>query len=184
MTVEHIHLVDVVMETVMHFQEELDTCVSQRTLHNIKEYDYYVWTEPGGVRPKAGRSYPKHVEFYISDEDEKSKDKNDRKFKDKTGGEEEDECCICLEKPQNPKVLEKCKHTFCRHCIDEYFKRGQPKCPICSVVYGELRGTQPDDGSMNVCFDRKTLPGFRECGTIVINYFFPDGVQTVCIVLY
>ena len=31
-------------------------------------------------------------------------------------------CVICMDTPQDPKELSKCKHTFCSGCIDEAFK--------------------------------------------------------------
>ena len=60
--------------------------------------------------------------------------------------DEKDMCVICMTDPVNPKVLPKCKHTFCTQCIDECFKKCGPKCPSCGEMYG---------GS----YARRTAPG-------------------------
>ena len=74
------------------------------------------------------------------------------------------------------KQLSKCKHTFCKKCIEECFKRA-PICPICNIVYGEIVGTQPN-GIMVESFQRDIhLPGYEACGTIRIFYSFLKGTQ-------
>jgi hypothetical protein len=80
------------------------------------------------------------------------------------------------------KQLSKCKHTFCKKCIEECFKRA-PICPICNIVYGEIVGTQPS-GIMVESFQRDIhLPGYDDCGTIRIFYSFLKGTQAVSIKL-
>jgi len=97
-------------------------------------------------------------------------------------GKKDEECVICLSRVRNPKAL-KCGHVFCSSCIDEHFKKSKPSCPTCGSIYGRVQGTQPRDGKMSYVIDRsRTLPGYEnEDGMIEITYYFPDGVQQVCI---
>lgn len=89
-------------------------------------------------------------------------------------------CPICLETIKTPdcKVLSKCKHKFCKDCLERAFKL-KPACPICGEIYGNLTGMQPKGGTMNVSRDRSSLPGYEKYGTIVINYYIPSGHQGV-----
>ncbi|KAI4891152.1 hypothetical protein NFI96_026353 [Prochilodus magdalenae] len=88
-------------------------------------------------------------------------------------------CCICLETIVNSKrkTLEKCKHTFCKDCLKRAFEI-KPVCPTCGVLYGALKGTQPEGGDMRVTRDSSPLPGYKHCGTIIISYYIPSGTQT------
>ena len=90
-----------------------------------------------------------------------------------------DTCIICMDVMENPKTLEKCGHAFCTDCIDECFKRSKPACPVCGVMYGKIMGIQPKSGKMTTICEREPLPGYEECGTIIVRYNFPDGKQTV-----
>ncbi|XP_015246613.1 PREDICTED: probable E3 ubiquitin-protein ligase DTX3 [Cyprinodon variegatus] len=83
-------------------------------------------------------------------------------------------CPICLEKIQRRKTLS-CQHSFCSVCIDSVF-RLKPACPLCNTFHGVYMGTQPD-GVMEVTKSIMKLPGFDNCGSIVIHYIFPAGVQ-------
>ena len=51
-----------------------------------------------------------------------------------------EKCPICLDDCDDPKILSKCGHVFCRNCIDQYFEKVKPQCPCCSMIYGEIRG--------------------------------------------
>ena len=102
----------------------------------------------------------------------------------KVDDRKKDTCPICMEEVSNSKLkqLSKCKHTFCKKCIEECFKRA-PICPICNIVYGEIVGTQPN-GIMVESFQRDIhLPGYDDCGTIRIFYSFLKGTQAVSIKL-
>lgn len=86
-------------------------------------------------------------------------------------------CPICMGEMVDRTTLEKCGHTFCRSCLDQAFlvKRA---CPVCRLVYGQLIGNQPGNGTMVV--DRDTdleLPGHEGHGCICIFYSFPPGLQ-------
>ncbi|XP_063407600.1 uncharacterized protein LOC134691201 [Mytilus trossulus] len=91
---------------------------------------------------------------------------------------ETDKCPICLEEISGSKLrqLSRCKHIFCKNCLEECFNR-MPMCPICNMVYGELTGNQPE-GIMIECFQNDVhLPGYTDCGVIKIFYSFISGKQ-------
>ena len=92
---------------------------------------------------------------------------------------EQDTCVICLSTVSNKHVLSKCKHKFCRPCIQEAFSY-KPVCPVCQTSYGVQKGNQPD-GRMSVVVVRESLPGYEHCGTIVITYNIEGGIQTVSV---
>ncbi|KFP76654.1 PREDICTED: E3 ubiquitin-protein ligase DTX3L, partial [Apaloderma vittatum] len=89
---------------------------------------------------------------------------------------EEDVCPICMETIKNKEILEKCKHAFCKSCIKQAmtYKR---VCPICNVVYGPMKGNQPE-GTMTTKWIRASLEGYPDCGTIEITYNMKGGIQT------
>ncbi|XP_075466042.1 E3 ubiquitin-protein ligase DTX3L [Ascaphus truei] len=88
--------------------------------------------------------------------------------------EEEDKCPICLDKPKNKQVLDKCKHVLCAECWQQA-KKHKPVCPVCNVSYGVVTGNQPD-GRMTDIANQTKLPGYN-CGTIRIDYSIPGGTQ-------
>ncbi|KAF6384624.1 deltex E3 ubiquitin ligase 3L [Rhinolophus ferrumequinum] len=94
-------------------------------------------------------------------------------------GKEEDRCVICMEPITDEIVLSKCKHKFCGPCITEAMTY-KPVCPICQTSYGVQKGNQPE-GTMNVTYITRSLPGYESCGTIVINYDMKGGIQTVSV---
>jgi len=93
---------------------------------------------------------------------------------------QEHDCPICLcELDENVVVLSACpSHPFHRDCIVFCLKDNAQflKCPCCGHIYGVRTGTMPK-GSMNVSRSAARLEGHSDCGTITINYSFPDGVQ-------
>ncbi|XP_015242412.1 PREDICTED: probable E3 ubiquitin-protein ligase DTX3 [Cyprinodon variegatus] len=90
---------------------------------------------------------------------------------------EDESCPICMEPiPAEKKKALRCKHSFCRDCLQTAFDY-KPVCPICGEVYGVLTGTQPDGGTMNVQTVSTPLPGYKRYGTIVIHYDIPSGIQ-------
>uniref|UniRef100_H3A424 E3 ubiquitin-protein ligase n=1 Tax=Latimeria chalumnae TaxID=7897 RepID=H3A424_LATCH len=97
----------------------------------------------------------------------------------KEGAKSEDrQCAICLEKMSegNKETLPQCKHSFCKDCIAKSFQL-KPACPVCGVIYGDLKGTQPKGGKMTVTKVHSSLPGYENWGSIAINYLIPSGVQ-------
>ncbi|KAI8499349.1 hypothetical protein Bbelb_231130 [Branchiostoma belcheri] len=91
------------------------------------------------------------------------------------GGDTTGDCPICMSDITDPKSLP-CKHTFCKSCIDKALSY-KSQCPICGTIVGELKGNQPQ-GSMTWEIHLLTrLPGYEHSGTIVISYYFSDGIQ-------
>jgi hypothetical protein len=45
--------------------------------------------------------------------------------------ETDDECPICMEKFNNNKLTTSCKHAFCVSCVENLYKMGNDKCPLC-----------------------------------------------------
>ncbi|XP_030645519.1 probable E3 ubiquitin-protein ligase DTX3 [Chanos chanos] len=92
--------------------------------------------------------------------------------------EKEQTCPICLDTlvKSETEILSKCKHAFCRGCLKTAFDI-KPACPICGVLYGKLKGTQPEGGTMHVMRSPSSLPGYGGYGTITIYYDIPSGIQ-------
>ncbi|KFO71617.1 E3 ubiquitin-protein ligase DTX3L, partial [Cuculus canorus] len=96
--------------------------------------------------------------------------------KAKTEEDDKDVCPVCMEGIKNKKILEKCNHAFCKSCIDQAMTYKQA-CPICNTVYGSMKGDQPE-GIMSTRTISIALPGYPNCGTIVITYNMCAGIQT------
>ncbi|XP_009086499.1 E3 ubiquitin-protein ligase DTX3L [Serinus canaria] len=94
----------------------------------------------------------------------------------KTEEKEDDECPICKDTIENKEILEKCKHAFCKICIDRAMAFKQA-CPVCNTVCGVLTGNQPE-GTMSTRTINLSLPGYPNCGTIEIVYNMNGGIQT------
>ncbi|XP_062874396.1 E3 ubiquitin-protein ligase DTX3L [Trichomycterus rosablanca] len=90
----------------------------------------------------------------------------------------EETCCICLEPMVKSRstTLEKCKHSFCKDCLKQAFEI-KPVCPTCGVIYGALKGTQPEGGKMKITYENDYLPGYKSYTTVVIHYVIPSGIQ-------
>ncbi|XP_043978905.1 uncharacterized protein LOC122834484 isoform X2 [Gambusia affinis] len=93
-----------------------------------------------------------------------------------TGDKKDDKCPLCLSDFTNKKQL-KCKHAFCKECLQNALKACGPICPICKDVFGVMKGNQPD-GKMSWNKYPLSLPGFKDCGHICITYNIPSGKQT------
>ncbi|XP_028270136.1 E3 ubiquitin-protein ligase DTX3L [Parambassis ranga] len=89
----------------------------------------------------------------------------------------EDSCPICMEPiAEKEKKTLRCKHSFCRDCLKRAFEY-KPVCPTCGQLYGTLTGTQPEGGTMKVTTHSSSLPGYKNYGTIIIEYHIPSGIQ-------
>ena len=58
-----------------------------------------------------------------------------------------------------------------------FIKHGCLRCPTCNTIYGVMKGNQPAGGTMNVTVNNKAIPGYPNCGSIVIVYNFTSGTQ-------
>jgi deltex len=98
--------------------------------------------------------------------------------------EDKDNCpvCLCALKEDGVQVvrLGKCMgHFFHRGCVllcYQHSKNQFVRCPICTTIYGILTGPQPK-GTMTHSKNSSSLPGYPKCGTITVNYSFPNGTQ-------
>ncbi|XP_020011993.1 probable E3 ubiquitin-protein ligase DTX2 isoform X3 [Castor canadensis] len=109
----------------------------------------------------------------------------------------DEDCIICMEKlsvvsgysdvtdsktlsPVTVGRLTKCSHAFHLLCLLAMYcngnKDGSLQCPSCKTIYGEKTGTQPR-GKMEVFRFQVSLPGHADCGTILIVYNIPHGIQ-------
>lgn len=90
----------------------------------------------------------------------------------------EENCCICMDKLESPKRLQKCGHIFCKDCIEQYFQY-KPACPSCGQIYGKMTGDQPP-GTFTIRKDYQILEGFHDStGCIILTYTFHNGRQGV-----
>ncbi|XP_051478979.1 E3 ubiquitin-protein ligase DTX3L [Apus apus] len=94
----------------------------------------------------------------------------------KTDEEDKDKCPICMDRISNKETLRKCNHEFCKSCIDLAMTYKQC-CPVCNTPYGLIEGNQPE-GTMSTETVTDPLPGYPDCGTIVIIYNMQGGIQT------
>lgn len=120
-----------------------------------------------------------------------------RKYTEELKVAPEEDCIICMEKlavasgysdmtdskalgPMVVGRLTKCSHAFHLLCLLAMYcngnKDGSLQCPSCKTIYGEKTGTQPW-GKMEVFRFQMSLPGHEDCGTILIVYNIPHGIQ-------
>ena len=93
-------------------------------------------------------------------------------------------CPVCCDEVKNkpPTAVIACKHckqVFCKDCLDEALKH-KPYCPTCNVPLRKVTGNQPLGGTMVVNTYPKqihALPGYKQYGTIQIQYHIPSGRQ-------
>nr|XP_004666335.1 probable E3 ubiquitin-protein ligase DTX2 isoform X2 [Jaculus jaculus] len=120
-----------------------------------------------------------------------------RKYTEELKTAPDEDCIICMEKlsvasgysdvadsetlgPMAVGRLTKCSHAFHLLCLLAMYcngnKDGSLQCPSCKTIYGEKTGTQPR-GKMEVFQFHVSLPGHEDCGTILIVYNIPHGIQ-------
>ncbi|NXU77578.1 DTX3L ligase, partial [Oreotrochilus melanogaster] len=90
--------------------------------------------------------------------------------------EVKEKCPICMERIKNKETLKKCNHEFCKTCITRALAY-RPNCPICNTIQGLMEGDQPE-GTMSAVTSSSSLPGYPNCGTILITYVMEGGIQT------
>ncbi|XP_053725169.1 uncharacterized protein LOC128761169 [Synchiropus splendidus] len=90
----------------------------------------------------------------------------------------EDKCPICLDSFTQKTKL-KCKHEFCKTCLDMSIATMGSSCPMCKDVFGQVVGDQPDGTMTSEVKRTMKIPGYEGFGAIVITYDIPRGIQTV-----
>lgn len=93
-----------------------------------------------------------------------------------------EDCAICQELIKDQFTFDRCGHSFCTPCITRAFEYDQV-CPMCMARYGAKTGNQPESGTMNYFTAPDKLPGYGKYDTIVIDYNFSSGIQTVRVFL-
>ncbi|XP_032182784.1 probable E3 ubiquitin-protein ligase DTX2 isoform X2 [Mustela erminea] len=122
-----------------------------------------------------------------------------KKYTEELKAAPDEDCIICMEKlavvsgysdvtdsktigPVAVGRLTKCSHAFHLLCLLAMYctgnKDGSLQCPSCKTIYGEKTGTQPR-GKMEVFKFQVSLPGHEDCGTILIVYNIPHGIQVL-----
>ncbi|XP_066019048.1 E3 ubiquitin-protein ligase TRIM45 [Pocillopora verrucosa] len=89
------------------------------------------------------------------------------------GASKDDECVICWDAIENPEKLG-CRHVFRTDSVETTLTYDN-RSPLCKERQG-VKGNQPD-GKMHVNHSQQSLPGYHGCGTIIIVYSFPSGIQ-------
>ena len=92
----------------------------------------------------------------------------------------EETCPICLDELHCAAImvrkLTSCEHEFYEQCLQKALEVN-PRCPLCVCPLAILCGNQPQGGIMTNSKLSTPFPGFRNYGTIEINYCIPAGVQ-------
>ncbi|KAK2170392.1 hypothetical protein LSH36_3g23078 [Paralvinella palmiformis] len=111
-------------------------------------------------------------------------------FTSKVAKAKNEDCPICCDKMTSPSgydyqdstVLElsKCKHQYHRACLLKMYEMGNEngsfQCPVCKCIYGTKVGNCPP-GEIKVETIPTPLPGYPQCGTIIITYNISGGIQ-------
>lgn len=106
--------------------------------------------------------------FYEEEEEKISNIKKEKKFDE------------YLKINLNVILLDKCTdHFFHIECISMLVKNKESfKCPVCSKIYGILYGDMPDGTMKAFITENRHCSGYKDVGTIVIDYFFPGVLVT------
>ncbi|CAF4389622.1 unnamed protein product [Rotaria socialis] len=142
---------------------------------NLKHISEIIFNKPRSLDAASGVPNEENIDTNHHNQNETEKVKMTSPKEKK----ETEICTICLDDCTEPKELDRCGHVFCSTCIDQYFQSVKPQCPCCFTIYGEIRGNQPDNGTMKINIVKRRLPGFEHdsYATIEITYHFPDGTQ-------
>ena len=98
------------------------------------------------------------------------------------GGDDVEECVICLEEMKADEDIVKfnivgCSHMFHRECIKKAVQQSKPCCPTCRLPINEVQGYGPS-GTMSISTINRVCSGYEDSiGSIVIEYDMPGGIQ-------
>jgi len=91
---------------------------------------------------------------------------------------EREKCPICLESFEgNDPVKETgvCRHVYHASCLKKLLEHDN-KCAVCRLVIVKKFGPSPN-GNMTLEYSIDSLPGYYDCGMIIIHYIIPNGIQ-------
>ena len=90
-------------------------------------------------------------------------------------------CPVCLDDFDDPQSLP-CRHQMCRDCLTQVrVTLKSHQCPVCRVPFATAEGSQPRGGTMSTSRGNSSLPGYPGCGTIIVYYNIPGGIQGVSV---
>lgn len=122
----------------------------------------------------------------ISDDDDDQKSHDETSLHDVPSVESIDDetatCVICLDDVKDSMKLD-CNHEFCKSCLTQSFSKHKKACPVCGKIFGEITGNQPP-GVITFEKEGRSLPGYENCGTIIVKYNFKSGIQGVWTITY
>ncbi|KAJ7374746.1 E3 ubiquitin-protein ligase dtx3l [Desmophyllum pertusum] len=88
---------------------------------------------------------------------------------------DEPKCSMCMNLNKDHVYPSRCGHYFCESCWKNFIEKTRI-CPRCTQD-GRFKGNQPM-GHMSWTTELDiSLPGYKDCGTIVITYKFRKGIQ-------
>ena len=83
-------------------------------------------------------------------------------------------CTICLKDDIHESSIynTNCSHTFCKECLDDWFKRGNSSCPLCrndiitynhnGINYHLIIHSSNDRINRELLITSRNIPAFKE----------------------
>ncbi|XP_047965256.1 E3 ubiquitin-protein ligase RNF13-like [Salvia hispanica] len=91
-------------------------------------------SEPGPIPNYFGPLTPDSSETHSAPSEDKEDDLFSQLMTHRYNGEEDDDCCICLECLHRGLVATlHCRHEFHGCCIGRWLNRGKNFCPLCKA---------------------------------------------------
>ena len=89
----------------------------------------------------------------------------------------EPNCLLCMNLNKDPVYQSRCgrDHYYCQSCIKHFLDR-TGICPQCQKE-GRCQGNQPSGHMTWNTVTQSSLPGYEDCGIIIMDFKFHKGVQ-------
>ena len=89
----------------------------------------------------------------------------------------EPNCSMCMNFDNDPVYPLNCgrDHHYCTSCIEHFVEKTQV-CPRCQKE-GPRQGKQPPGCMTWVNVTQNSLPGYEDCGVIIMYFKFEEGIQ-------
>jgi len=86
-------------------------------------------------------------------------------------------CSMCMNLNKEPVYPSHCglDHYYCKSCVKCFLGKTK-NCPLCERE-GLSQGNQPVGFMTWTTAKQCPLPGYEDCGVIVISFNFEDGIQ-------